>query len=192
MKQTFFTLLFILYSITATAQTRGSSEQALQELAQKIIGRQIENLEENPGLLVDVQDILRPHSDFLFNTLPGMQTDPELEHCDLEQQHHHNDIMDVAWQEDLLNSRAINWQPLYEEFFMIRERNKIIVCSEENAHLYRECQELYSSEGAICPGEETLCYRWKESIIDGIRSMSPYLECLLFNSNGSVCSSFRS
>ena len=74
-------VLFILCSILITAQTlfAQSSEQVLQELAQEVISDNIRNLEQNPGLLTDIQDIIRPHSNFLFNTLPEMQTDPEFE-----------------------------------------------------------------------------------------------------------------
>ncbi len=269
MKQTLFILCLIL--ITTQTLFAQSSEQALQELAQELMQKlmsDIKNPEQNSSLLVDIQDNLRPHSDFFFNIFPEMQTYPEFEpyiekyealkgqymgsgqpmpinpdikivltaspfffapsydetlensgvcfdaddalgliiidrgfweyyqdndeirgavlihelgHCDLKQGHGHNAIMGTAWGDDLLNSRTINWQPLYEEFFMIGELDIDIMCSEENMHLYEKCSSpppLRVPRGSrTCFEEEndTNCYRWKEDFIDGLRSGLPVL-----------------
>ena len=79
MKQTFLFIL-CLNSILIGAQTlfAQSLERNLQEFAREMM-RDVKNPEQNLGLQTEIQDILRPHSDFLFNTLPNMQTDPEFE-----------------------------------------------------------------------------------------------------------------
>ena len=192
-----FTFLLIIYLSNTQALLAQSSEQALQEMAQEIIS-DIKNPEQNPGLLTGIRDIIRPHSNFLFNTLPEMQTDPEFEpyieeyealkgqymgngqpisinpnirillgtgfprqlnydesledfglcfssgliiidrgfweyhqdndeirqvvvihelgHCDLKQEHGDNAIMNIAWEDDLLNSRTIDWPSSMKSF----------------------------------------------------------------------------
>ena len=274
MRQNFLFILCLLNTQTLFAQ---SLEQNLQELAREIM-IVVKNPEQNLGLLTDIQDILREHSDFLFNTLPGIQTDPEFEpyikkyealkgqymgdgqsipinpdikivlsaapfskdvsyseniegsglcrhpfliiidrgfweyyqnndeirqaviihelgHCDLNQEHGYNDIMNIVWQDDLLNRKTIDWHPLYEEFFMIYKRNEVIVvCSEENMHLYEGCSSLkfLGGGGFNCPEKESgTCYQLREDFISLLRSYVPYPRCLLFNSDGSVCSRLR-
>ena len=74
MKQTFLFILCLL--ISAQTLFAQSLEQNLQEFVRELVS-DVKNLEQNPKLLADIQDILRPHSDFLFNTLLEIQTDPE-------------------------------------------------------------------------------------------------------------------
>ena len=271
-KATFvFTLLLLpLYSITA--QARGSSEQDVQELAQKMIKR-VQNPDENLGLLTDIQAALRPHLDFISNTLPEMQTDPEFEpyieryealkgqymgngqpipinpdikiflsaspflldyneslngtgvyfyyhsvividrgfwehyrgnneirqavllhelgHCDLEKEaDSHNGIMNRVWIDSLLNEEIIDWEPIYEEFFVMQQRQKVIVCSEDNFHLYEECSDpRFLFQSLICHGEksDTTCYIRRDSLINDVKGSLPLMKCLLFNLNSSTC-----
>ena len=248
--------------------------QEVQEIAQKMV-EPIENREEIPGLLEDIQNALQPHSDFISNTLSKIQTDSEFEpyiekyealkgqymgdgrpipvnpnvkvflsaapfprssgydesligvgvcfpfnsiviidrgfwqyyenndeireavlfhelgHCDLGQQHGQNGMMNRVWEDDLLNQQTIHWPPFYEEFFAMQEqRNKIIICSNENSYLYEQCSHpLFLFQPLICPKKEddTLCYQWKEPLLNEIKNSLPFIECLLFNSNSSIC-----
>ena len=273
MKQIIFIFLFILCLLNTQTLFAQSSEQSLQELARKIMS-DIKNPDETLGLLTDIQDVLQPHSDFLLNTLPEMQTDPEFEpyiekyetlkgqylgngqpmsihpdvkiflsitpfprsvgydesligaavsfyynsvviidrgfgeyyqdndeirevvlfhelgHCDLRQKHGHNDIMNIAWIDGLLHGKTIDWQPLYEEFFVMHEKDKVIVCSEENFHLYEGCSDpRFLFQPLICheQGNDTICYARRKSLVNQIKNSLSFMECLLFNSNTPFC-----
>ena len=275
MKQVTFVFVLLLVVCLSNAQTlfAQSSEQGLQELAQEMMSR-VENPEQNLGLLEDIQDVLQPHSDFLFNTLPEMQTDPEfgpyiekyealkgqymnngqsmpvdpdvkvflsvtpfpreigydesligtavsfyhnsvimidrgfweyykgndvvrevvlfheLGHCDLRQEHSHNDIMNMTWMDDVLTRKTIDWQPLYEEFFTIQQRYKTVVCSEKNSHFYEECvNPRFIFQPLVCRGEksDTICYIWREVLVNEVEGSLHRLRCLLFNPDSSVC-----
>ena len=265
----FLPFLLLAHLLNAQEPSGRSSEQGLQKLAEKMIAR-IQNLDENLGLLEDIQDILRLHSDFFFNALPKMQTDPEFEpyleeykalkgqymgngepmpinpnikivltrspfvmapsydknlkqpgvclhpsnliiidrgfweyykdndevrkavvihelgHCDLNQEHSHNDIMNTVWEDDLLNSRVINWIPLYEEFFVMQQRYEVIMCSEENFHLYYGCSPYMMSE---CSEQENnfICYTLREYFVNDIRDKLSFIKCLLFDLRTSTC-----
>ena len=269
-----FTLLLVpLYSITAQALLVQSSEQSVQELAQEMI-KQVQNPDENLGLLTEIQAALQPHLDFISNTLPKMQTDPEFEpyiekyealkgqymdnggpmsinsgvkvfltaspfvlapsydgilqnsglclyeaslividrgfwqyyenndeireavlfhelgHCDLRQAHGYNYIMSMLWEDDLLNSQKIDWQAVYEEFFVMREQNKKMICSEENFHLYEQCDPSYREDIIyVEQNNNVTAYMWRDFFIRGIRNMFTHSKCLLLNSDGFACSS---
>ena len=73
----FILLLLIAYLPNTQKLFAQSTDQGVQKLAQKIIER-VKNSDEISGLLSDIQSVLQPHSDFLSNTLPNMETDPEL------------------------------------------------------------------------------------------------------------------
>lgn len=114
----------------------------------------------------------------------------ELGHCDLRQEHGHNGMMDRIWMDDLLNGKTIDWQSLYEEFFVAQQPSKVIVCSEENSHFYEECFDpRFIFQPLVCREKEdnTLCYAWREVIINEIKNSLPFMECLLFNPNSSTC-----
>ena len=165
-----------------------------------------------------MENILRPHSDLLFNTIPQMQTDPEFEpyikryealkaqytgihtsistkvflsasplpvkdyesslkksafcvlpldiiivdrdtwehyqdevrqfilfhelgHCDLDQGHNSNHIMDTYksnLDKPAVIRETIDWDPLYEEFFSMKDTNAstIIICHEGNFEMF--------------------------------------------------------
>ena len=115
----------------------------------------------------------------------------ELGHCDLRQEHGHNGMMDGIWMDDLLNEKTIDWQSLYEDFFMVQQQpSKVIVCSGENSHFYEECFDpRFIFQPLVCREKEdnTLCYAWREVIINEIKNSLPFMECLLFNPNSSTC-----
>ena len=78
MRQILFLLMMALLFNTQALFAQ-QIELGLQRFVQKIVATRIENIEEVPGLVTDLENILRPHSDFLLNTIPQMQTDPEFE-----------------------------------------------------------------------------------------------------------------
>ena len=65
--------------------------------------------------------------------------------------------MDITWEEDLLNSMSINWQPLYEDFFSMQDTwNKdMIVCFE--------IMRIFICRTHIVDG---LSYTWRENLLD--------------------------
>ena len=266
-----FTLLLLAYLPSTQTLFAQSSELALQEFAQELV-KPIENLEQNPDLLTDLQDVLQPHSSFISNTFLGVQIDPEFEpyiekyealkgqymgssepmpinpdikilltsspfilassyekssknyglclhdfnlividrgfwqyyensdeiretalfrqlgHCDLQQGHGQNAIMNTFRDDNLLNSTPIHWQPTYEELFVTQHRNKKIICSEENFHLYTYCDPYSadSKDGIIPPVKQyngMTEYIWREFFLRRVRNTLPYLKCLLLDSD---------
>ena len=260
--KTGFSLLMTICLLNTQVLFASQSELNLQVIAQKIASN-IENLEEHPGLLADMQNALQPHSD-IFNAIAQMPTNPEFEpyikryeelkaqytgihtpvttkilltssplllneedyngsdyagliqgsgvcqkhlnlimidrvmweyyrdndavrqlllthelgHCDLNQDHIHNTIMELSFPEGFFCKDTRDWDPLYKDFFSMqntRPRRKEIIFEKDNN------PEGYM-DGAY-DDQKGVIYREKNSFLMGFNELFPTInKCLSISS----------